>query len=70
MSILVDKNTKVITQGITGSTGLFHTKGGLDYGTQMVGGVTPGKGGTNVDITLENGTRCISFQYLIRLLKR
>jgi succinyl-CoA synthetase alpha subunit len=56
MSILVNKNTKVITQGITGSTGLFHTKGGLDYGTQMVGGVTPGKGGTNVDITLENGT--------------
>ncbi len=56
MSILVNKNTKVITQGITGATGLFHTKGGLDYGTQMVGGVTPGKGGTNVDITLENGT--------------
>lgn len=56
MSILVDKNTKVITQGITGSVGMFHTKGGLDYGTQMVGGVTPGKGGTNVDITLENGT--------------
>lgn len=44
MSILVDKNTKVITQGITGATGLFHTKGALDYGTQMVGGVTPGKG--------------------------
>lgn len=55
MSILIDKNTKVITQGITGSTGLFHTKGALDYGTQMVGGVTPGKGGTHVDITLENG---------------
>lgn len=55
MSILVNKNTKVITQGITGSTGLFHTKGGLEYGTQMVGGVTPGKGGTNVDITLDNG---------------
>jgi succinyl-CoA synthetase alpha subunit len=55
MSILVDKNTKVITQGITGATGLFHAKGALDYGTQMVGGVTPGKGGTNVDITLENG---------------
>jgi succinyl-CoA synthetase alpha subunit len=55
VSILVDKHTKVITQGITGATGLFHTKGGLDYGTQMVGGVTPGKGGTNVDITLENG---------------
>ncbi|ANE47527.1 succinyl-CoA synthetase subsunit alpha [Paenibacillus swuensis] len=55
MSILVNKNTKVITQGITGATGLFHTKGGLEYGTQMVGGVTPGKGGTNVEITLENG---------------
>lgn len=56
MSILINKNTKVITQGITGATGLFHTKGGLDYGTQMVGGVTPGKGGTKVDITLESGT--------------
>ena len=55
MSILVNKDTKVITQGITGATGLFHTKGALEYGTQMVGGVTPGKGGTNVDITLENG---------------
>ncbi|MEK3878279.1 succinate--CoA ligase subunit alpha [Paenibacillus sp. FSL M7-0420] len=56
MSILVDKNTKVITQGITGATGLFHTKGALDYGTQMVGGVTPGKGGTTVQITLDNAT--------------
>ncbi|KAA9006380.1 succinate--CoA ligase subunit alpha [Paenibacillus spiritus] len=56
MSILVDKHTKVITQGITGSTGLFHTKGALDYGTRMVGGVTPGKGGTNVSITLDNGS--------------
>jgi succinyl-CoA synthetase alpha subunit len=55
VSILVGKDTKVITQGITGATGLFHAKGALDYGTQMVGGVTPGKGGTNVDITLENG---------------
>ena len=45
MSILVNKNTKVICQGITGSAGAFHTKGCLDYGTQMVGGVTPGKGG-------------------------
>jgi succinyl-CoA synthetase alpha subunit len=56
MGILVNKDTKVITQGITGKTGLFHAKGALDYGTQMVGGVTPGKGGTNVDITLENGS--------------
>ena len=45
MSILVNKNTKVITQGITGTAGAFHTKGCLDYGTKMVGGVTPGKGG-------------------------
>ena len=56
MSILVNKDTKVITQGITGKTGLFHAKGALDYGTQMVGGVTPGKGGQQVDIELENGT--------------
>src|SRR5215210_3588312 len=46
MSILVDHNTKVITQGMTGETGTFHTQQALDYGTQMVGGVTPGKGGT------------------------
>src|SRR4051794_18496152 len=45
MSILVNKNTKVICQGITGSAGAFHTKQCLDYGTKMVGGVTPGKGG-------------------------
>ena len=45
MAILVDGSTKVICQGITGASGAFHTKGCLDYGTQMVGGVTPGKGG-------------------------
>ena len=45
MSILVDKNTKVLTQGMTGATGTFHTEQALAYGTQMVGGVTPGKGG-------------------------
>ena len=45
MSILVNKHTKVITQGMTGATGQFHTQAALDYGTQMVGGVTPGKGG-------------------------
>ena len=49
MSILVNKDTKVITQGITGATGLFHAQGARDYGTQMVGGVTPGKGGTTID---------------------
>ncbi len=46
MSILVDKNTRVICQGITGTAGAFHTKGCLEYGTKMVGGVTPNKGGT------------------------
>jgi len=49
MSIIIDRNTKVITQGITGATGLFHAQGAREYGTQMVGGVTPGKGGTVVD---------------------
>ncbi len=46
MSILVNSNTKVITQGMTGETGTFHTEQALAYGTQMVAGVTPGKGGT------------------------
>ncbi len=49
MSILVNKNTRVICQGITGSAGSFHTRGCLEYGTQMVGGVTPGKGGMKFD---------------------
>jgi len=49
MSILIDKSTKVITQGITGATGLFHAQGAREYGTQMVAGVTPGKGGTSID---------------------
>ena len=49
MSILVDKNTRVLTQGITGATGQFHTKACKEYGTQMIGGVTPGKGGTNYE---------------------
>jgi succinyl-CoA synthetase alpha subunit len=47
MSILVDRNTKVICQGITGSQGTFHTQQAIAYGTQVVGGVTPGKGGTS-----------------------
>jgi len=45
MAILIDGNTKVLCQGITGSAGALHTKSCLDYGTKMVGGVTPGKGG-------------------------
>jgi succinyl-CoA synthetase alpha subunit len=49
MSILVDKNTRVVTQGITGATGQIHTRACKEYGTQMVGGVVPGKGGTNFE---------------------
>ena len=46
MSVLVDKNTRLIVQGITGKEGTFHAKGCAEYGTNVVGGVTPGKGGT------------------------
>jgi succinyl-CoA synthetase alpha subunit len=49
VSILVNKETKVITQGITGATGQFHTRACREYGTQMVAGVTPGKGGTDFE---------------------
>ena len=46
MSILIDKNTKVICQGFTGKNGTFHSEAAIAYGTKMVGGVAPGKGGT------------------------
>ena len=49
MSILVDKNTRALTQGITGATGQLHTRACKEYGTQMVGGVVPGKGGTDFE---------------------
>lgn len=49
MSILIDKKTKLIVQGITGKSGWFHAKQSIDYGTQVVGGVTPGKGGTSME---------------------
>jgi succinyl-CoA synthetase alpha subunit len=62
MSILVDKNTKLIVQGITGREGSFHTLQAINYGTNVVGGVTPGKGGTkhgNIDVfnTVEEARR-------------
>jgi succinyl-CoA synthetase alpha subunit len=49
MAILVDKNTRVLTQGITGSTGQFHTRACKEYGTKMVAGVSPGKGDTSFE---------------------
>ena len=49
MSILIDSNTRVICQGITGAVGAFHTRQMIEYGTQMVGGVTPGKGGQEAE---------------------
>ncbi len=49
MSVLVDNNTKLLVQGITGKTGAFHTRQSLEYGTQVVAGVTPGKGGERFD---------------------
>jgi len=49
MTILIDQNTRVLVQGITGSVGAFQAKIMLDYGTNLVAGVTPGKGGTNFE---------------------
>ena len=46
MSILIDKNTKVICQGFTGKNGTFHSEAAIAYGTRMVGGTSPGKGGS------------------------
>ncbi|NOX41595.1 MAG: succinate--CoA ligase subunit alpha [Alphaproteobacteria bacterium] len=55
MSVLVDQNTRVICQGLTGSQGTFHSQQALDYGTKMVGGVTPGKGGqTHIGLPIFN----------------
>ena len=51
MSILIDKSTRLLVQGITGRDGLFHAKKMAEYGTNVVGGTSPGKGGTMIDDT-------------------
>ena len=59
MGVYINKDTKVIVQGITGSTAAFHTKQMLEYGTKIVAGVTPGKGGEEKKV----------FRYIIQFLK-
>lgn len=66
MSILIDKNTKVICQGFTGSQGTFHSEQAIAYGTKMVGGVTPGKGGTTHS-ACRCSTPCVKLLLLLAL---
>ena len=61
MAVLVGNHTKLIVQGITGREGLFHAKGSRDYGTNVVGGVVPGKGGERyLDIATHNAAALVA----------
>ena len=60
MSIIVDKNTRLLIQGITGNEGQFHGRQMIDYGTNVVGGVTPGKGGQTTLGRARSTTPCAS----------
>ena len=72
MSILIDKKTKIIVQGFTGKFGSFHAKEMIKYGTNIVGGVTPGKGGqTHLELPVFNTVkeavkknRCFSYHFV------
>src|SRR5437763_16879188 len=70
MSILVDRNTRVLCQGITGGHGSFHSKHCLEYGTQLVGGVTPGKGGQLWDSGLSGKPKLPVFDTVAQAVRK